>query len=464
MEGFLDRRMPHNKRVRFHKKPSVVRFFNIILFLTPTIIAITVFSIILSYYSFPHTFVGNIDVSLKTREQIRGIINMELQKPIKLHIKDRTYAYLPSQIGFDVNNKVLINEIFKNNNGLFVNIFPFIKSLATSRKVTPFVTVSDLYDGWFGKTIFDFSQKQDSLTFDNSKKEVEFISNTEKYRIQTQKLKEEIYQQMENFQTNIITPSLIKIQENTLADTAKILNETYQKIINNPVTIVIDQTNPVKITLNSDDLKQILDVSLVNESIKLSANKEILKSIVLRKFSGFPQYNEKALDMDKIYNNMFTLTNLRLKGYQTDTIQTSTKYKPNTNGDKAAKYIEIDLSQQQMFLWENGSLIAQHLVSTGLYYPTPPGEYKILNKALNAYSYIYHVYMPYWMAFYMAPDIHAFLGIHELPYWISGSSLIRRPRDFLGSPHTGGCVSLDVGVAEKVFAWADIGTPVWIFK
>jgi lipoprotein-anchoring transpeptidase ErfK/SrfK len=100
-----------------------------------------------------------------------------------------------------------------------------------------------------------------------------------------------------------------------------------------------------------------------------------------------------------------------------------------------------------------------------LYYPTPPGHYQILNKAKNAFSDIYYVYMPYWMAFYLDPKINAYLGIHELPYWVTNDGQqIRRPRDFLGSPHTGGCISLDVGIAEKVYNWAEVGTKVEIYE
>jgi lipoprotein-anchoring transpeptidase ErfK/SrfK len=138
---------------------------------------------------------------------------------------------------------------------------------------------------------------------------------------------------------------------------------------------------------------------------------------------------------------------------------------PNTEGEVAEKYIEIDLSQQKMYLWEGGENVAVHRVSSGLYYATPPGHYQILNKANNAYSYIYHVWMPFWMAFSLDPQVNAYLGIHELPYWVDGvGQEIRRPRDFIGSPHTGGCVSLDVGEAELVYNWAEVGTPVWIFE
>ncbi len=138
--------------------------------------------------------------------------------------------------------------------------------------------------------------------------------------------------------------------------------------------------------------------------------------------------------------------------------------KPNTDGTKKNKYIEIDISQQKMYLFEKGVLKKSYRVSTGLYYPTPTGVFTIFNKNLNAYSSIYHVWMAYWMAFYIDPYLKASFGIHELPYWYDASGKKKfRPRDFIGSPHTGGCVALDIGKAQEVYAFADVGTSVYIF-
>ena len=115
-------------------------------------------------------------------------------------------------------------------------------------------------------------------------------------------------------------------------------------------------------------------------------------------------------------------------------------------------------------MFENSNLIARHRISSGLYKPTPRGEFALINKANNAYSDIYHVWMSYWMAFYYEKETNSYYGIHELPYWVSGDGQkIQRPREFLGSPHTGGCVSLDIGIAKQVYDWSETGLPVYIY-
>lgn len=136
---------------------------------------------------------------------------------------------------------------------------------------------------------------------------------------------------------------------------------------------------------------------------------------------------------------------------------------PNSDGRLAHKYIEVDLTQQKMYLFSNGMVKKSYSISSGLDYPTPTGKFVIFNKATNAYSSIYHVWMPYWLGFYVDPELHASFGIHELPYWWSGGVKMRKPRENIGSPHTGGCIALDIGKGKEVYAFADIGTPMYIF-
>ena len=111
-------------------------------------------------------------------------------------------------------------------------------------------------------------------------------------------------------------------------------------------------------------------------------------------------------------------------------------------------------------------MLKSYPISTGLYYPTPVGRFKIMNKALEGYSDIYNVYMPYWMAFYYgwAGGQDAYFGIHELPYWYADGERKQRPREFLGSPHTGGCVSLDIGAAKEVYDYSFVGMDVVVYE
>lgn len=118
------------------------------------------------------------------------------------------------------------------------------------------------------------------------------------------------------------------------------------------------------------------------------------------------------------------------------------------------KYIDINLENQSMALFENGKLSDIYPISSGKRgMDTPKGRYEIENKARRPFSKRYGLYMPYWMA--LTPS--GLFGIHELPEWPGG---YKEGADHLGRPVSHGCVRLGVGPAARVWNWAEEGTPV----
>lgn len=129
----------------------------------------------------------------------------------------------------------------------------------------------------------------------------------------------------------------------------------------------------------------------------------------------------------------------------------------NNPGKYPSKFIEINLSEQNLYRFEGETLIQIHKVSTGKWsMPTPEGEFFINHKDPRAYSKRYELYMPYWMAF-----IGSEYGIHELPEWPDGT---KEGESHLGTPVSHGCVRLGRGDAQAVYDWTEIGTPVFIHR
>ncbi|MBU4332209.1 L,D-transpeptidase [Patescibacteria group bacterium] len=125
------------------------------------------------------------------------------------------------------------------------------------------------------------------------------------------------------------------------------------------------------------------------------------------------------------------------------------------------KYVEIDLSEQNLSYYQDGLLLGRNIVSTGRSgYETPKGEFSILSKNLKAWSKICHLWMPYWMEYYQSPKGWN-LGFHELPIWPNGA---REGENSLGQKVSGGCIRLGIGPAEELYNWAEIGTPVIIHE
>ena len=130
----------------------------------------------------------------------------------------------------------------------------------------------------------------------------------------------------------------------------------------------------------------------------------------------------------------------------------------NVLGDSASsnKKIEIDISEQRLYMKEGDSTIGTFLVSTGKWAPTPTGSFAVWtklrytrmtggSKALNTYYDLPNV--PYVMYFYQGYGIHG-------AYWHNN----------FGQPMSHGCVNMRPEEAGIVFNWANVGTPVVVYN
>lgn len=124
----------------------------------------------------------------------------------------------------------------------------------------------------------------------------------------------------------------------------------------------------------------------------------------------------------------------------------------NVLGAESDRWIEINLSQQRLYGWEGGNQVYNFLVSTGLWAPTPTGDFKIWtklakttmaggSKALGTYYYLPNV--PCTMYFYKGYGIHG-------TYWHNN----------FGHPMSHGCVNMKTDEACTLFSWASVGTRV----
>jgi lipoprotein-anchoring transpeptidase ErfK/SrfK len=123
------------------------------------------------------------------------------------------------------------------------------------------------------------------------------------------------------------------------------------------------------------------------------------------------------------------------------------------------KRIVISISEQRMWVYENGELIREHLVSTGIpNSPTMPGLFQVKSHYLNAYASNWDLTMPHFLGIYHA--VPNFLnGIHGLPLLSNG---VRLWANVLGQPASYGCVILDLEAAEQLYSWAEDGVVVEI--
>jgi len=123
------------------------------------------------------------------------------------------------------------------------------------------------------------------------------------------------------------------------------------------------------------------------------------------------------------------------------------------------KRIVISISEQRMWLYQNGELIRENIVSTGIpNSPTMPGLFQVKSHYLNAYASNWDLYMPHFLGIYHATP-NFLNGIHGLPLLSNG---VRLWSNVLGRPASYGCVILDLEGAEHLYGWAEDGVVVEI--
>ena len=122
----------------------------------------------------------------------------------------------------------------------------------------------------------------------------------------------------------------------------------------------------------------------------------------------------------------------------------------------ASRRIVVDLSAQRMYVYQNGQLLWNWVVSTGRPgQETAVGKYKVQNKIPNAYASTWNLQMPYWLGIYWAGSLQN--GIHALPIQGNGQQLWA---GYLGQRVSFGCIILGTQNAQALYNWATVGTPV----
>jgi lipoprotein-anchoring transpeptidase ErfK/SrfK len=114
------------------------------------------------------------------------------------------------------------------------------------------------------------------------------------------------------------------------------------------------------------------------------------------------------------------------------------------------KLIVVVLSEQEVYVYQNGILLKTFIVSTGVpAHPTVTGHYKIYVKYTSATMSgdgYYLPNVPWIMYFYQGYSFHG-------TYWHHN----------FGHPMSHGCVNMYTPDADWLFHWATVGTPVWIY-
>jgi L,D-transpeptidase catalytic domain/Putative peptidoglycan binding domain/Sporulation and spore germination len=118
--------------------------------------------------------------------------------------------------------------------------------------------------------------------------------------------------------------------------------------------------------------------------------------------------------------------------------------RPRATTHRAGRHVEIHRDLGVLLLVEGNDVVRAIHTSTGSFGRTPSGMFHVYRKEILSWSQPFHVWMPY--AAYFVGGI----AMHEYS-------------DVPAYPASHGCVRLPAGEANHVYAFVDVGTPVYVF-
>ena len=196
------------------------------------------------------------------------------------------------------------------------------------------------------------------------------------------------------------------------------------------------------------------DISVIDTKISASDNTTILQ----QGRQGVYIDQSDALNKTKAAISATTVT-ATIALVQTTKDSQIIKVFPNEGivaGRFSGKYIDIDLTNQLLTLFDGTTQIAQYIVSSGKpSTPTPVGTRTVQYHDPRSWSSEAGLWMPWFLS------MGGGYGIHELPEWPNG---YKEGEAHLGTPVSHGCVRLGVGPAQTVYNWTPDGTQVFIHK
>jgi len=436
------------------------------IFIIPIFSVILYFAAVIGFSerTFPQTKLGLFPAGFQTKKSLIQSMERIMDMPITINTGSEIIHQSPRDLGLIIDHEKTLELLFAPyTQPLPQQIISFYKTLITPRIVYPIIIGSEIFEDRSVKLLPESKQQTPYILVDVSRHKLIPKNNGETPSIDSNTLIADIATSFGKYDA-IIKASIVQ-KKQPVFSSLPLLQAKLLHVFSEPISVVLKQNgkSDSSFLLTPIDLQTILSVSPDSNTLEMT-------------YTSMPDAIEKVLGMhsdetierhiiSSFTRSLIEIIKQRIEGKTASEITVHFYSAPNTDGSNAKKYIEIDLSQQKMYLFSYGTLQKSYAISSGLDFPTPPGSYAIMNKASNAFSKIYNVYMPWWMGFYMHPELGASLGIHELPYWISpDGKRNQRPSDFIGSPHTGGCIALEVGAAKIVYDFADIGTPVLIYN
>lgn len=123
---------------------------------------------------------------------------------------------------------------------------------------------------------------------------------------------------------------------------------------------------------------------------------------------------------------------------------------------RGRKSIFVSIAEQRLYAYEGKDLINTFLISSGIHkYPSPTGDFQVnVKQPVKRYKYSYGPNHP---DNYDLDNVRWNMNFNG-PYWLHGTYWHHN----FGRRMSHGCINMPNNQAEKMYRWAELGTPVII--
>ncbi len=446
---------------------------------------------------FPGVSIQGIDMGGKTRVQANALLESQVARlknqKIYINTGNENKEVALSDLGVDFEITDVIDQAYNvARTGDFWHKLPYgIKILFENENLDLSISYNDeQLNNKLNESAQGTNQEAKNATVSVNDDEIKVVAEEWGKQIDYDQFKIDLENNIFDNTNSIITLKTINIEPILKSNQVELIKDEVKKIVFPTITLFDQESNknyyatPTEIAnwvalratdstplveLNETKIKDYITSFTKNTDQKMT-NKKVKEkdgSIISEGQEGKALNQNKLLDdlrellVDRkigknTVNTIDLVINVTPKGEEKVTVWEASPAGGGTPGIAEGKYVEINLSEQRMYLFNGSNLEGSFIVSSGkASMPTPEGTRYILAKSDRAWSAKYKLYMPYWQ------DMGGSYGIHELPEWPGGA---KEGEAHLGIPVSHGCVRLGVGAAQTVYNWTEIGTPVFIHK
>lgn len=185
------------------------------------------------------------------------------------------------------------------------------------------------------------------------------------------------------------------------------------------------------------------------------------KTFVKNRAGSFIYWKE---DVVPDFSNIFEDVLEAFKSGINTSVYIERKDLPGTDGKYAEKYIEIDNSKQKLYVWINGKVEKEILLSGPRVGYEVYGVFPIVDKGVAPIAPTGR-YMPYWMAFYYSPEQNSWFGLHSLIWWYDqNGKKVYEPTTNIGVRRSGGCIRMLLEDAKYIYDIFEKKDPILIHE